>query len=322
MRTIWTIGPCCAVLLSACLKDELPVPVQPRGEGRSIQVCMGAGYQDQLWMDLRSGTVVSTNPKTAWDLAFESAADGWHVMLNGSRLMTAWNLGAVDITLPGDTNGMGAARRIDAPSGDPDSTAFGDWRGTNNVYLVDLGYDGLGQALGLRKVRMTGVTSSVFTFDVAQLNGSGLQSVTVSKDAMRTFTSYSFANGVVPIEPPAGTWDVVLTQYTHQFYVPYLPYIVTGVLVDRGHARIARIVNADFANVTLSDTLANPFSLRRDAIGYDWKTYSFETTAYTVDASIVYIVENAEGYFNKMRFLDYYGDQGEVGCPLFEVAPL
>ena len=169
---------------------------------------------------------------------------------------------------------------------------------------------------------MTGVTGSYYSFDVALLDGSDLRSVTVPKDASRTFTSYSFASGVVAIEPPAGSWDVVFTQYTHQFYEPFLPYIVTGVLVDRGRARIARVDHAEFTSVTLADTLTHPFTLRRDAIGYDWKTYSFETSSYTIDATIVYIIEDGEGYFHKLHFLDFYNDQGVAGYPLFEVVPL
>lgn len=316
------IGALCVMAFSSCLKDELPVPTRPRGDGQSVQVCMGAGYQDQLWLDLATGTVVSTNPKTAWDLAFESAANGWRVMLNGSRLMTAWNLGPVDITQATDTNGMGAAMRIDAPSGDPDSTACGDWRGTNNVYVIDLGYNALGQSMGLRKVRMAGSSSASYTFDLALLNGTGLQTITVQKDASRGFTCYSFATGTVSIEPPAGSWDLVFTQYTHQFYDPFMPYIVTGVLNDRTRTRVARITDADFANVKLADTLAHPFTQRRDAIGYDWKTYSFDEASYTVDSRIVYIIQDGEGYFHKLRFLDFYGEQGQVGCPLFETVPL
>ena len=53
-------------LLSACLKDELPVPAQERGAGRSVQVCMGAGYQEQIWIDLGTGAVMATNNKSAW----------------------------------------------------------------------------------------------------------------------------------------------------------------------------------------------------------------------------------------------------------------
>ncbi|MBK7944013.1 MAG: hypothetical protein IPJ85_01310 [Flavobacteriales bacterium] len=86
-----------AVLLPSCMKEELPAPRAPRGDARSTQLCMGAGYANQLWFDLSSGTVVSENVRTTWDLAFESAPTGWRVLLNGSRLMTLWPLGAVDI---------------------------------------------------------------------------------------------------------------------------------------------------------------------------------------------------------------------------------
>lgn len=314
----------CTILLltlSACLKEELPVPMHERGEAISVQACMGPGYQDQLWLDIRSGTVVSSNPKTAWDLAFESAADGWRIYLNGAKLMTAWNLGAVDISAAHDTTGMAANKRIDAPSGDRDSTAIGDWRAGTDVYLLDLGVDGFGVPQGLRKVRFVSVTASAFTFNLGALDGSGLDTITVQKDPTRSFTSYKFGTGVVPIEPVRGTWDLVLTQYTHQFYEPFLPYIVTGILAAPT-TRTAVIPNADFAAVALGDTVAHPFSAARDAIGYGWKEYSFETSSYTVDRTKVYIVEDADGFFLKLRFVEFYGPQGQVGCPLFEVAPL
>jgi hypothetical protein len=309
-------------VLTGCLKDELPVPARPRGEGSVMQVCMGPGYNEQLWVDVSSGTVVSSNPKTAWNLAFENGADGWRVRLNGSMLMSAMDLGAVDITAAHDTVGMFLTRHIDAPSGHPDSTAFGDWRGTGHVYLVDLGYDALGQQLGFRKVRFDAVDATSYTMQVAMLNGAGLQTIVVNKDASRSATTFHFVNGPVNVFPPMGTWDMVITQYTHQFYEPFLPYIVTGVLMDQGRTRVARIPDADIAQVTLNDTIAHPFSGRRDAIGYDWKTYSFETSSYTVNDRIVYIIQDAAGFYFKLRFLEFYSSTGQVGCPQFEVVPL
>lgn len=315
------IGVLCASLFGACLKEELPVPSAARGEGRDVQVCMGAGYQDQLWLDLRTGTVLATNPKTAWDLAFESSGDGWHIYLNGAKLMTAWNKGPVDIVQVHDTVGMASGKRIDAPSGHRDSTAIGDWRGNNDVYIIDLGVNFLGQPLGLRKFRFHAVNASEFSFEVAAMDGSGLISVVVPKDASRSFTCFKVGEGVVPIEPARGEWDLVVTQYTHQFYDPFLPYIVTGVL-SAGTTRVAIVPNADINTVTLNDTLAHPFSSARDAVGYDWKYYSFETSSYTVDRSLVYIVQDAEGFFYKLHFIDFYSTQGQVGCPLFSVIQL
>jgi len=265
--------------------------------------------------------VVATNVKTDWDLAFESAPDGWRIMLNGSRLMTVWDRGAVDMAQPLDTVGMAMGRRIDAPSGNRDSTAFGDWRGSGHVHIVDLGYTPLGEWLGARKVRLLDVDATRYVLEAAQLDGSGIQTINVPKDGSRSFTSYHFTMGVVPIEPPRSSWDLVFTQYTHQFYDPFLPYIVTGVL-SSADTRVATVHGRAFSEVTLTDTVQFPFSSARDAIGYDWKTYSFETSSYTVDEDKVYIIRDPEGYFHKLRFLDFYSDMGQVGCPRFEVVPL
>ena len=314
--------PLMMVLLAGCIKDELPVPVAPRGDASSHQVCMGNGYSQQIWFDLGSGAVVSENARADWDLAFESSTDGWRVMLNGARLMTAWNIGPMDITLAHDTVGMYEGRRIDAPSGDRDSTAVGDWRNADDVYIIDLGYSANGLLLGQRKVRFLSVDPSAFTFESTALDGSDHRTASLTKDPARGSTYFSFTNGAVTIEPQLGTWDLLFTQYTHQFYDPYLPYLVNGVLVDDARTRVARITDRDFAAIALTDTLAFPFEQRRNTIGYDWKYYSFETSSYTVVPDLSYIVQDAEGYFYKLRFLEFYGPQGKSGCPLFETVPL
>lgn len=315
------MGMALAAVLSSCLKDELPVPKQVRGDAMSVRTCMGPGYQEQLWLDLATGTVESSNPFTAWDLAFESSPEGWHIYLNSAKLMMALNKGAVDITQAHDTSGMGVNGRIDAPSGDADSTAIGDWRERDDVYIIDLGVNFLGQSQGRKKFRFLEATSSYFRFELADLNGSQLTTVTVPKDASRLFTCYKVGTGVLPIEPPRGQWDLVVSKYTHQFYEPYMPYLVTGILSANG-VRIAVVPNAELNEVTLNDTLTHPFSTARNAIGYDWKYYSFDTGSYIVDRTKVYIVQDMEGYFFKLHFVDFYNEQGQVGCPLFEVVPL
>lgn len=309
------------LILSGCIKDELPVPARPRGEAAQVQLCMGSGYRDQLWVDISSRTVVRSNPKTAWDLAFESGPDQWRVWLNGSRLMTAWSIGPGDITAAMDTVGMAQGRRIDAPSGHPDSTAIGDWRGAQGIHLIDLGYNAFGAHLGVRKLQLMEVTATTYTFRTALLDGSGVQEHTLPKSGSSASTMFSFGTGPVDVEPAKGGWDMVFSQYTHQFHEPFIPYIVTGVLTPPG-VRVARIAGADMATVSLADTLLHPFSAARDAIGFDWKTYSFDEGAYTVDPSIVYIIHDAQGLFHKLHFLDFYDDLGTVGCPTWEVQEL
>lgn len=311
------------LFLSACMKEELPVLPQDRGEAVELQVCMGPGYRDQIWIDLSSGSVVSTNSRSAWDLAFQSDADGWRVWLNGARLMTAWDLGAVDLAAPQDTLGMNAARRIDAPSGHPDSTAFGNAWGTGKVFVVDLGYSELGTPLGYIKMRPDAFDAMGYTFTIAAMDGTGVTTVQLPKDPTRSRTYFKFSAGsAVAIEPPQGEWDMVITQYTHQFYEPFLPYLVTGVLTDQSTTRVARIPSADFDLVQLSDTAAHPFSTARNTIGYDWKVYDFDLATYTVFPSIVHIIQDGEGRSFKLHFIDFYSSQGMVGCPTFRVQEL
>ncbi|HRH38835.1 MAG TPA: hypothetical protein PK760_10845, partial [Flavobacteriales bacterium] len=193
MRRAIIIGPLLA--LTACVKEELPVPVASRGAAIDHRVCMGTGYSQQIWFDVGTNAVVAENERGVWDLAFESAPDGWHVMLNGSRLMTAWDVSATDITAPHDTLGMHAGRRIDMPSGNPDSTAIGDWRNTGEVTVLDLGYSAAGDHLGLRKVRFDGMDATSFSFASAALDGSDVRSHVVTKDPTRTYSYFSFATG-------------------------------------------------------------------------------------------------------------------------------
>lgn len=309
-------------LVTGCMREELPVPRAPRGDAREVQVCLGQGYQQQLWMDLASGDVVRSNSVMAWDLAFESASGGWRIMLNGGRLMKAQNTGIAAIDAAVDPNTVLWQGAIDAPSGHPDSTAFGDWRPGTNLFLVDMGYDAAGNQLGVRRVRPLSVGPSGYTVEVAQADGSGAVTYTVPRDPQRTWVHFSFAQGVVQVAPPDGSWDFVLTRYTHIFRDFDLPYLVVGALTDGRTVRVAMVPDASFDAVQLADTLLYPFTTSRDAIGYDWKDYSFDTNAYEVDVRRVYIVRSADGLHHKLRFLEFYGPQGQPGCPLMQVQAL
>lgn len=319
MNTGSIVIPICAVVLTGCMREELPVPRAPRGDAREIQHCLGQGYQQQLWIDLASGAVVRSNSVMDWDLAFESAPGGWRIMLNGGRLMKALNTGASSIDAAVDPNSVLWQGAIDAPSGHPDSTAFGDWRGGTPLFLVDMGYDAAGNMLGVRRIRPISADASGYVVEVAQADGSGVETFSVPRDPQRAWVHFGFAQGVVQVAPPSGTWDIVLTRYTHIFRDIDLPYLVVGALTDGTTVRVAVLPDAAFDAVAPSDTLLFPFIALRDAIGYDWKEYGFDSGTYEVDARRVYIVRRADGRLHKLRFLDYYGQQGQPGCPLLQV---
>lgn len=313
-----------ACVLGGCVKDEIPVPRQPRGDAEEGVAHIGTDYGSQVWYDLGTNSVVSTNSKMDWDLAFECAADGWQVRLNTSRLMRAHRTGQAEIGQPTDTTGYGNTWKVDLPNGRPDSMAIGDWRTEHPTYVLDMGYTAAGLPVGLRKLQVISVSAGTFEFRTAAMDGSNVQDFTVQKDPARAYAHFSFASGgTVTIAPPLGAYDMVFTQYTEQFYAPdpYLAYIVTGAINGYSGARVAQVIG-DFANVTLDDTLANPFSTDEDVIGYDWKAYSFDTNSYTVYGNRVYIVEDREGYFYKLHFIDFYDAQGQRGSPKFELVRL
>lgn len=324
MRTHSLIGATAVVCaLCGCVKEEVAVPKHTRGSAVEGVAHVGTDYGSQVWYDLHTNSVVSTNSKMDWDLAFECGANGWQVRLNTSRLMRAHRTGD-QLAQATDTTGYGNTWKIDLPDGRPDSLAFGDWRTGLPVFVVDMGFNVMGLPIGLRKVQITSVTGDAFQFQAAALNGSGVQEFTVLKDPARAYVHFSFSAGnTVPIAPPLGTYDLVFTQYTEQFYAPdpYLAYSVTGVLNGFSGIRVAKLTG-DFNAVSLNDTLSHPFSMDEDAIGYDWKDYSFDSGTYEVYSNKVYIVQDHLGYFYKMHFIDYYDDQGQRGSPKFELVPL
>jgi len=312
-----------SALLSSCLKDELPVIPVERGDVVEVQFTMGNGYNEQLWFDLGTNSVVAQNSKTAWDLAFECGAAGWQVRVNPARFMRANRTSTTDITLATDTNGFGVQWEYDHSEGMVDSLAFGDWRMNDEVYVLDLGLDAEGTLLGIRRVRVLESTTTQYTFEVAAMNGSNVQQFTVQKDPSRTYVHFSILNGQqVLIAPPHGAYDLVFSQYTYQFYDPYLAYLVTGAVSGFSGCRVSEFFTNDFASVSLADTMANPFNTNEDVIGYDWKEYDFDTGIYAIFPDHVFIVQDVEGYFYKLHFTDWYNAAGQRGNPRFEVVGL
>jgi len=318
MNTRWIL--LLTAALSGCLKEELPVPAHQAGDAITGQACVGTDYGRQVWYDLGTCTVVGTNGKMDWDLAFECGTEGWHVRLNGSRFMRAASTAQTDIALPLDTTGYGGSWRVDHAAGAPDSTAIGDWRAEHPILVLDLGYTTAGLPAGVRQLRILSVNADGYAFEMSKLDGTDATAFQIAKDPARSYVHFSVLSGTsVPIAPPLGTYDLVFTQYTHEFHDPYQAYLVTGVVNGWSGIRVAGPITGNPGSVALADTTDHPFSRNEDAIGYDWKEYDFDLGTYTVLPERVYIVQDAQGAFLKLHFIDFYNDAGERGCPTFEV---
>tara|TARA_B100001287_G_scaffold276336_1_gene286783 strand:- start:2051 stop:3022 length:972 start_codon:yes stop_codon:yes gene_type:complete len=309
------------VLFSSCLKEELPVPPHVQGGIMLGQVELGTSYGLQIYYDLASNSIVSTNQKTDWDLSFECAAGGWHVLLNNSLASAAADLGAVDFDSVNETDD--AVWEWDLQTGLLDSCAIGDYRNLNHVYLIDRGYNDSGIPLGFKKIMLEFNEDETFFLRSANLDGSEDETITITKDPNINFKSYSFnTNSVVDIEPNKNDWDLLFSQYTHVFQNPTLPYLVTGVLLNRFNTSCAQLESIPFDEITYENLEDYDFSFDLNTIGYDWKSYDFDLSQFSIVESMNYVIKTSNDAYFKLRFIDFYNELGEKGAPKFELQNL
>ncbi len=311
------------ILLQSCLPGETPVPVHEAGDVITASVNMESDYKWQIYYDLKSNTQVGRNDKSIWDLGFESGSDGYRVILNNAKQMTAYRTDKTEFSAVQVADTAGKMRR-DSPSGSLDSTAIGDWRHQTPVYIINRLYDENGQITGLKKVQFLSVNDQAYQIRIADMDGSNDQTISIPKDDQYNFTFISLTNGQqLSVEPPKESWDIIFSQYTHIYYdMENTPYTVTGCLLNRHNTSVAVDTVRDFADITYEDIPAYTFSTDINTIGFDWKTYSFTSGTYEVDVHKNYIIRTAAGTYFKLHFIDFVSPSGEKGSPKWEFQEL
>lgn len=311
--------------LTGCLRQELPVPMHQTGDVVTASVDMDPDYKYQIYFNLKNNTEVGKHEKTIWDLGFTSSPSGYQVILNSAKSMfalatTRANFAAVSFA---DTLGFAAARRCDAPSGSPDSTAFADWRTSNPIYIIDRGFDALGVHQGWAKVQILSADSLSYTFRAAALASSNDNTFTVIRDTTYSYSYFSLSSfSPIIVQPPRNTWDIVFTQYTHIFtdQNPPVTYLVTGCLLNSYNTQAYIDTTTPFADITYTHVQPLFFTPAINTIGYNWKTYT--GTIYTVNPAITYIIRSADGLFFKLHFTGFYSASGIKGSPQWEYQQL
>ena len=314
------------VTFSGCFKEDTPIePVLRNG----IKIAHSI-YDYQSFYDLSSDSIFTT-PNTKWDLAFESSATGWRVRINYSNLQGLYRTGSSD---------FGAESYVidnkkwiyDASSGNPDSTAIGNWREVTGdgpqIYLLGT-YDGV-RYRPHRKLKFLSVNDTAYNFSFANMNNTDIISVTIKKDSGYNLVYYSLSKkDTVIVEPAKNRWDLLFTQYTTTLFtdagVP-TPYIVRGVYVNPNNVAVMLDTISSFADITAQNINLNKLSGVQDVIGYDWKSVeinqSANTANYAVRRNYSYLIRDTKGDFYKFRFLSYVNDSLKVGYPMFEKVKL
>jgi hypothetical protein len=317
------------VILSSCFKKDKFVLPHPPGSVETDTIPMTYNYKFQVYFDIDSGIIVNQNIKTESDLGFECSSAGWKIILNTADFMKAADLGIVPFGQAQDTAHL--TWRFDKSDGNPDSMAIGTWYrvlngdtvSNNHVYIIDRGFDENANPLGIFQVIFDSLIGSTYYFRFAPINGGNTYSGVVEKDGTVNYMYFSLSAGgsVKRLEPSKDRYDLLFTQYTTLLYTdigePY-PYLVTGVLTNRNNVEVAVDSTHEFSSITLSQAQMSSFSQALDAIGYEWKSYDFNSGAYTVNSNKTYIIRNNAGLFYKLRFVGFYSNTGEKGYPVIE----
>lgn len=302
-------------LLTGCIKEELPAPPHEPGDVNVSTVDMGEDYRWQIFYNLKNNQVVSKNLRNDWDLGFEASPDGYHVILNSARIMFAYNTGRTDFDAVKDTTGFGAKKTFDMPGGSLDSTAIGDWRKDKPVYIIS----SVGGAV--YKVQLLGTIENGYSVRFASMDGQGDKTMDIVKDDQYNFMFLSIPKaGLVTVEPPKASWDVVFTNYTHMFYSMNMHYSVTGCLLNRYNTYAVMDSTVAFEAIDYTNAGSRQLSPAINTIGYDWKSYDFDK-GYITYPKMQYIIRNSEGIYFKMRFVEFLAN-GIKGNPKFEYQQL
>jgi len=246
--------------------------------------------------------------------------------------MKVADLGEVLFGAAYDTTGLKLS--FDKSDGNPDSTAVGTWFqvagsdtiSNNHVYAISRGLDELGNPLGVYQVIFDSLQHGIFYFRYAPLSGGTVLHGSVMKDNQYNYIFFSLKSGqIVAPEPPKAVYDLQFTQYTTLLYtdqnIPY-PYLVTGVLVNRTGITVAVDSSAGFQSITKDFAVAKTYSGALDAIGYDWKYYSFTSGLYTIRPNLNFIIRNHQDTYYKLRFVGFYNGDGLKGYPMIEFQKL
>jgi hypothetical protein len=332
------------LFLNSCFKEDQKIIPHDPGDLKTMTIDLTnldtkVLYQYQVYFDFASESVISTNDKKSSDLGFECADTGWHVILNTADFMYATNTGSTDFSSPIDTTGM--KWHFDKSDGNLDSLAIGNWvtfsgpdsvkTYSNDVYIIDRGYDALGNLLGLKKIVFLSLENGVYTFKYANLDGSDEHTFSIAKNPDVNYVFFSFDDGgkEVDLQPPKYDWDLIFTQYTTLLFTndgQAYPYLVTGALSNRYGVEVAEDTIMDFNSIDLEKAMNMDFSKDLDLIGYDWKDIVGDPTSgsvtYVIREGVHYVLRNQEGLYFKLRFVAFYNSDGLKGFPKFEFQQL
>lgn len=313
--------------ISSCEKKEEPITLPKANDSlRLFSVSMGPNYDKQIFLNLdnKQETVIENN---SWDLYFDADANGKNVYINGGKGVLIAKVGSKNFTPVSSPQSL--KWQWDAASGDADSLALGDWynnkinKGNDSLYMIDRG-SYITDPGRYMQFKITHVDANKYKLTIANADASNQHEVIVNKDASKAHVYLSFDDGgkYLNLEPDKNNWHLCFLRYRWVYYQfnPPLFYTVTGIYINDKNTVAAADSTLNFNDIDYNRCASFNFNSNRDAMGFDWKVYNFTSGRYVSRSYVNYIIRttNPAKYY-KLRFIDFYDDNGLKGTPRFEV---
>ena len=331
--TSFLIASFAVLLFQSCEKPEPLYPAPVASKGLQIQsFAMGENYENQLFFHFSSQTL-SSSPHGIWHIGFSSFGAKPHIIINGginSYFSVSYFSTAKFNSVSSKDDIKFAHWRYDDPSGSLDSLAFGtcyseqlpsgEYTVKGGIFVMDLGAT-LADSIRYVKIKLNSILGGSYNFEWGYLSDAQpRKQVKLKIDPDYNYTYYHFhQDAVVNNEPVTSkNWDIVFTTYKDA--VPdnqgtIYPYVIRGVMINPRNVEVAELNGIPFNNITAATAETVKFTKTIDEIGYNWKSYDQAAERYTIVPNKNFLIKTANGNIFKMRFLDFYNDQGIKGFP-------
>ncbi len=213
------------LLTMSCKKEVTPVVTVTE------TLTMGNAYINDIYYSMADG-IVSTVPRTNWDIAFQTGSRSSTILINGGAGMKLYTYPNGDITSWNSVNTTGietwkALNNSDTTwslgafernaLGHPDY-GWGIYNSVNHDVVGDSLFVIQLQDQSYRKlwIKKKASSENKYIFQVANIDGSGtvLDTVDCNPYITKNFIYYSFSTkNAIDREPAMDAWDFVVTKY-------------------------------------------------------------------------------------------------------------
>lgn len=321
-----------STVLNSCFDTELPIQPYPRGDVRVRVIPMSPEYTNQIYYNFETDSILKENARDSWDIAFQSYGEDYYIILNGSKLMEAADMGS--LAFESVKSREEAAFKYDSTNGKFDDYSIGKWWvsgidtaiSTNNIYIINRGRNIDGKRAGYVKMQILSAGLSGYYIRFADLDGKNDTTQFIPRVKDYNYVMFSFDNGgiVEYLEPNRNDWDILFTRFVA--FLPYnnslLPYGVTGVMINHTLTEVTSDSLRTFSEISINDIGDYTFTNSPGFIGHEWKNFDLNGELYTAKDYVTYIFKDVYGFYWKFRFIDFYNDDKQRGYPKFEFVKL